>query len=151
MQGTAVEAIPLLEGHRHVVAPGGLGHQFEASYLSVLAECYLQAGREADAEATAEAALASSRRARAHVWELRSWVSWMELPVAESRRARSAEGMARMEELIERSGAESYRPFLWLAREKWAIAAAEKKRHRAAALQAFEKIGANGHLQRLRA
>ena len=149
MQGTGAQVIALLEAARPHVAPGGLGHQFEANFLSALAECYLQAGADDKAEQAAEEAIASGQRSRSRAWEIRAWIAWMDLPVSAARRARAAEGLARMQGLIDDSGAEGYRPWLCMAREKYAETPAEKKRCREAALQAFEKIGAADHVARL--
>jgi adenylate cyclase len=150
MQGTGAQAIPLLEGARPHTVRGGLGHQFEASFLSALAECYLQAGFEDKAEQTAQEAIASAQGSRSRAWEIRAWIAWMDLPVTSARRARAAEGLARMQELIDASGAEGYRPWLCLAREKYAETAAEKQRCREAALHAFGALGATDHIARLR-
>jgi adenylate cyclase len=149
MQGTPEQAIPLLEEQRAHVAPGGLAHQFEASYLAVLAECYRLAGREADAERAADEAIASAERSRSRVWGIAAWNSWLELPPTPARRGRADEGLKRMQDLIDHSGAESFRPWLWLARAHWSGAPAEAARFRREALDAFRRIGADGHVRRL--
>jgi class 3 adenylate cyclase/tetratricopeptide (TPR) repeat protein len=149
MQGTAAEAIPLMEPLRQHVAPGGLAHQFEANFLGVLAECYLHAGREVEAEATAEAAIASGERSRSRVWGIRAWIAWLQLPVTAARRAKAEHGLARMQALIEHAHAEGFRPWLWLARAHWSTDAADAARCRREALAAFRAIGAEGHVRRL--
>jgi len=149
MQGTPAEPIPLLEANLQHVAPGGLAHQFEANYLAVLAECYLRAGRVAEAEKVADEAIASAERSRSRVWGLRAWGAWMELPPTAARRARAEEGLKRMQDLIDHSGAEGFRPWLWLARAHWSGAPAEAARFRREALDAFRRIGADGHVRRL--
>ncbi len=147
--GTASQAVELMEQNRPVVAPGALGHQFEANYLSVMAEVYLQAGREAEAEATAEQGIASAQRSRSRVWEIRAWTAWLRLPPTAARAARAREGLTRMQELIDRSGAEGFRPALWLARAHWSTATDEALRCRREALDALRRIGAEGHIRRL--
>ena len=149
LEGTAPQALPLLEQGRAWVAPGGLAHQIEANYLAVLSEAYLQCGREAEAVAVAEQGIASALRSRSRVWEIRAWVAWMKLPASEARAARAARGLARMQELIDTSGAEGFRPALWLARAHWGTAPAEVARCRREALDAFRRIGAEGHARRL--
>jgi class 3 adenylate cyclase/tetratricopeptide (TPR) repeat protein len=149
LEGTAAQALPLMEQARVWVAPGGLAHQIEANYLAVLSEVYLQAGREADAAAAAEQGIASARQSRSRVWELRAWVAWMRLPAGDARRARASEGLARMQELLDSSGAESFRPALWLARAHWSHAPGEAARFRREALDAYRRIGADGHVRRL--
>jgi class 3 adenylate cyclase/tetratricopeptide (TPR) repeat protein len=124
LEGTGAQAVELMEQGRSVVARGALGHQFEANYLAVLAEVYLQAGREAEAEATAEQGIASAQRSGSRVWEIRAWAAWMRLPVTPARRARAAEGLARMQALIDGSGAEGFRPALLRARAHWGAAPA---------------------------
>lgn len=148
--GTAKEAIPLLEQIQPIVAPGALAHQFESNFLAVLAESYLGAGREAEAEAAAERAIASAQKSRSRAWEIRAWCAWMELPVRESRRARAMEGLNRMHELMESSGVEGQRPRWLLARSRWAADATESAKLWQEAVQAFEKVGASGHAHRLR-
>jgi adenylate cyclase len=149
LEGTAPQALEIVEAGRAWVAPGGLAHQLEANYLAVLAEVYLQSGREADAEATAEEGIASAQRSGSRVWEIRAWAAWMRLPATDARRARAAQGLARMQELIDGSGAEGFRPALWLARAHWAGAPGEAARCRREAVDAFRRLGAEGHVRRL--
>jgi len=149
LEGTASQAVEIVEAGRAWVAPGGLAHQLEANYLAVLAEVYLQAGREAEAEATAEQGVASAQRSGSRVWEIRAWVAWMRLPPTDARRARAAQGLARMQELIDGSGAEGFRPALWLARAHWSGAPGEAARFRREALDASRRLGAEGHVRRL--
>jgi adenylate cyclase len=149
LEGTASQAVELMEQGRAVVAPGGLGHQFEANYLAVLSEVYLQSGREADAEVAAEQGIASARQSRSRVWELRAWLAWMRLPASDARRERAAGGLARMQELLDSSGAEGFRPSLWLARAHWSGATGDAARFRREALDACRRIGADGHVRRL--
>ncbi len=149
LSGTAAQAVEVMEQGRAVVAPGALGHQFEANYLAVLAEVYLQAGREADAETTAEQGIASAQRSRSRVWEIRAWMAWLRLPPTATRAARARDGLARMQELLDRSGAEGFRTGLWLARAHWSGSAGEAARFRREALDAARRIGAEGHVRRL--
>lgn len=149
LEGTAAQAVDIVEAGRAWVAPGGLAHQLEANYLAVLAEVYLQAGREAEAETTAEQGIASAQKSGSRVWEIRAWVAWMRLPATAARRARAAEGLARMQELIDGSGAEGFRPALWLARAHWSGAPGEAARCRREAVDACRRIGAEGHVRRL--
>ncbi|HUS25600.1 MAG TPA: adenylate/guanylate cyclase domain-containing protein [Candidatus Binatia bacterium] len=149
LTGNPAEVIPLLEAARPIVAPGGLAHQFEANYLAVLAECYLHAGRIDEAVRAAEEGIGTATRTRSRVWEARAWVSWLELPADESRRARAEEGLARLQSLIDRNGAEGLRPWLLLGRARWARSQAEAAQHRAEAVEQFRRIGAAGHVQRL--
>jgi len=149
LEGTAPQALALMEQGRAWVARGGLVHQIEANYLAVLAEVYLQSGREADAEAAAEQGIASAQRSRSRVWEIRAWAAWMHLPATDARRARATQGLARMQELMDTSGAEGFRPALWLARAHWSATPAEAARFRREALDAYRRIGAEGHVRRL--
>jgi adenylate cyclase len=151
LEGTASQAVELMEHGRAWVAPGGLAHQVEANYLAVLSEVYLQAGREADAEAAAEQGIASAQRSRSRVWEARAWIAWMKLPATAARRERAAVGLARMQELLDACGAEGLRPALWLARAHWSAAPGEAARFRREALEACRRIGADGHVRRLAA
>jgi tetratricopeptide (TPR) repeat protein len=148
LHGTAPQAVALMEEGLPWVAPGGLAHQIEANYLAVLADAYLLSGREADAEATAERAIASAQTSRSRVWEIPAWAAWLRLPVTDARRARARQGLARMQELIDGSGAEGFRPGLWLARERWSTDPQDAARCRREALEAFRRIGAMGHVKR---
>ena len=149
MRGTPAEAIPLLEEQRVHVGPGGLGHQFEAGYLATLAECYLAAGRDVEAEKVAEEAIASGAGSGSRVWEIRALGAWLELPPTPARRARAGERLERQAALVELSGVESARPLLWLARAHWSESKEEAARYRREALEAFRRIGAEGHAKRL--
>jgi hypothetical protein len=64
--------------------------------------------------------------------------------------ARAKEGLDRTLHLLDTIGAEGLRPHYLLARRTWARNDAEKADLKAQALAAFERIGANGHVQRLR-
>jgi tetratricopeptide (TPR) repeat protein len=149
--GNPAEVIASLEEARPIVEPGGLAHQFEANYLAVLSEAYLKAGREADAVRVAEEAVGSGERTRSRVWEIRAWISWMQLPVAEARRARAEEGLLRLQEHIDTARAEGVRPWLSLARAHWARDSKEVLKWKRQALAEFERTGASGHVERLRA
>jgi hypothetical protein len=85
------------------------------------------------------------------VWEIRAWISWMQLPPAESRRAQAERGLAQLQDFVDASGAEGLRPWLSLAHARWARSADEAARWRRQALAEFEKIGAIGHVERMRA
>jgi hypothetical protein len=54
-----------------------------------------------------------------------------------------------MQQLIDTSGAEGFRPALLLRRAHWAADAAAAARHRREALEACRRIGADGHAKRL--
>jgi len=85
------------------------------------------------------------------VWELTCWGAYFELPAQGPWSGRVAEGLQRMGQLIDSTGAEVQRPWWWLAQARWAATAAEAAGYRARALESFASIGAHGHLQRLAA
>jgi class 3 adenylate cyclase/tetratricopeptide (TPR) repeat protein len=149
LQGSAGSVIPLMEELLPYVRAGGLAHQFEANFLAVLSEAYGLERREHEAEAAALAGIDSARRSDSRVWEIRAWIAWFQLPATDARRGQATEGLQRMEALIDGSGAEGFRPWYWLGREHWAASkiAAREARHRA--VEAFAKIGAEGHVRRL--
>jgi adenylate cyclase len=149
LEGSAPQALALMEQGRAWVAPGGLAHQIEASYLAVLSEVYLQCGREGDAQDAAEQGISSAQRSRSRVWEIRAWAAWMLLPATEARRTRAVRGLARLQELIDTSQAEGFRPVLWLARAHWSTDPAEAAGFRREALEACRRLGAEGHVRRL--
>jgi hypothetical protein len=73
----------------------------------------------------------------------------MKLPATVARRERATRGLKRLQELIDASGAEGFRPALWLARAHWSAAPGEAARCRREALDAYRRIGAHGHVRRL--
>ena len=151
LSGEPERALEFLEQGRAQVQPGASGHQFEASFLAVLAEAYARVSRLDEALITAEAAIASGRKAGTQSWELRAWVAWFSLPVHPDRQTRAAEGLARMAELIAATGAEGYRPWLVQARAHWAGDTAAATALWQEAREAFQTIGAWGHVRRLEA
>jgi class 3 adenylate cyclase len=144
------EAVPVMEQVRPLVAPGGMAHQLEASFLAVLAEAYLGAGQVAQAHTTAETAITSAQRSRSRVWEITAWLAFLALPVDGPWAARAAEGVARAQRLIEQCGAIGFLPWLHLARAHWAHGAGARARELGAAVGEFERQGASAHAQRWR-
>jgi class 3 adenylate cyclase len=150
MHGRHEEAVPLLEAARPLVAPGGMAHQLEASFLAVMSEAYLGTGRVEQAHETALAAIASAQRSRSRVWEITGWLALLALPVGGPWSARVAEGLARAGDLIQSSGTIGFRPWLSLAAAQWAGETAQRERHQAAALADFAGQGATEHVRRWR-
>jgi class 3 adenylate cyclase/tetratricopeptide (TPR) repeat protein len=144
------EAISVLEASRALTAPGAFAHQIEVSYLATLAESYLGAGKIEQAHETAEAALSSAQHSRSRVWEIAAWIAFLALPTDGPWRVRAQEGLARMPQLIDESGAEGFRPWVWLAHAHWATDDAQVRACRAKALAEFERLGATGHVARMR-
>ena len=147
LDGEAEQAIGLLKSQLPVVAPGGAAHHCEAILLATLATAYARSGRETEAAETAERALASAQRQKALLWEALAWLALLDLRSLAPGRAQ--EGLARVEALLNEIGAEGLRPWWWLARERWSRDS-EQAHCREQALAAFERIGATGHISRLR-
>lgn len=147
MNGDAEQAIGQLKSQLPLVAPGGAAHHCEGIFLATLATACARAGREAEALETGERALASAQRQKTRLWEALAWLALLELPGLSLQRA--SEGLARVEMLLNEIGAEGLRPWWWLARERWSPAP-ERTHCREQALAALERIGATGHLARLR-
>jgi hypothetical protein len=80
------------------------------------------------------------------VWEIRAWISFLNLPASDALRPRAEEGLARMQLLIEQSGAIGFEPWLMRARAHWAADASLAAELRAMAVQSFARIGVQHNL-----
>lgn len=150
--GDGAAAVSVLEPALPLVARGANAHQFQAQTLATLAKAYVLLGANERAHATASEAIASAQGSHARVWELICWAAYFELPAQGPWSDRAAEGLQRMGQLIDSTGAEVARPWWWLARARWAAAGSgEAAACRARALECFAAIGAHGHLRRLAA
>ena len=143
------EAIALLESLTSLSAPDSLAAQFESNHLATLARAYLGAGRFADAHRAAEAAIGSAQHSHSKVWEIYAWLFLLRLPAGEVPRARVEEGRTRLEQLIEDSGADGFRPWLLLAKSQSSLLPAEAKTWRQQAIAEFIRLGAPGNAARL--
>ena len=150
MTGQHAKAVELLEPLRAHAAPGGLAHQFEANFLATLSDAYLGAGRIADAVKAASESVASAQRSDSRLWEIVAWLAYLNLPQDGPWAARTAEGLARCEELIASSGTDGLKPWLLMARANVAKNEVERRRHQQAAMAEFERQGAAEHARRLR-
>ena len=142
LRGEYEQAIEFLESGRHIVARGGLAYQFEANYLSVMCEAYCGAGRLDDALRVGEEAVASAQHSQSRVWEIRAWISLLDMPVTEVFRPRAEQGLERLAALIQQSGAIGFEPWLIRARSQWAANASLAAELKAQAVESFERIGA---------
>ncbi len=141
LQGEYDKAIEFLEPGRSIVARGGLAYQFEANYLSVMCEAYCGAGRFEDALRVGEEAIVSARQSHSRVWEIRALISLLALPVCDGVRPRAQEALARMENLIQQSGAVGFEPWLIRAQAHWAADASQAAALRVRAEEAFARMG----------
>ncbi|MDR3416369.1 MAG: adenylate/guanylate cyclase domain-containing protein [Nevskia sp.] len=151
LQGDAATAVNVLEQALPLVARGANGYQFHAQTLATLARAYVRAGAFERASEAAAAAIASAQTSHSRVWEINCWLAYFELPEQGPWNGRMAEGIARVAELIEATGAEGTRPWWWLAQARCATDPAERAALRGRALDAFARIGAQGHVRRLSA
>jgi adenylate cyclase len=149
--GDGAAAANVLEPALPLVARGANAHQFHAQTHAMLARAYVLQGAHERAHAMASSAIASAQSSHALVWEILCWAAYFQLPVQCPWRARAAEGLQRMEQLIDTTGAEVARPWWWLARARWAATPAEAAGFRERALESFAATGAHGHLARLAA
>lgn len=149
--GDGAAAVRVLEPALPLVARGATAHQFQAQTLATLAKAYILLGAHDRAHAVASTAIDAAQGSHSRVWELICWASFFELPGKGPWSSRVPEGLARMAELIDSTGAEVARPWWWLAQARWAASAAEAASHRARALECFAVVGAHGHLRRLAA
>ncbi len=150
LNNDARSALPFLLDTMPLVRAGGLAHQFEGNHLATLSTAYAAAGEYARAREVGLQAIASAQRSGTRTWEVYAWNALLRLPRAELDDAQAQAGFARMLELIELIGAEGLRPHYLLARRGRARNDAERADWKAQALAAFERIGADGHVQRLR-
>ena len=142
LQGNPATAVTLLEEARQLVTAGANAHQFEASTLATLARAYAAVGEPGKAFDTSNAAIASAQHSHSLVWEILAWLPLFELPANGPWAARAREGLVRVESLLATTGAESARPWWWLARERWDADPAVRAIARSKALEAFAQIGA---------
>ena len=149
--GDGAAAVSVLEPALPLVARGATAHQFQAQTLATLAKAYVQLGAYDRAHAVASTAIATAQNSHSRVWELICWAAYFELPEKGPWSNRVPEGLQRMAELIDSTGAEVARPWWWLARARWAASPAEAASYRARALECFAAVGAHGHLRRLAA
>ncbi|MES2488488.1 MAG: AAA family ATPase, partial [Pseudomonadota bacterium] len=141
LRGEYDKAIEFMEPGRPIYSRGGLAHQFEANFLSVLCESYRGAGRLEDALRTGEEAVISAQRSQSRVWEMRAWISLLDMPVTDAFRPRAEQGLERMDCLIKQSGALGFEPWLIRAQAHWAADERLAAELRARAVESFKKIG----------
>jgi tetratricopeptide (TPR) repeat protein len=151
LSNDAKSALPFLLETLPIVSPGGLAYQFEGNHLSTLSWAYFASGDLDKAHEVALKAIASAQSSGTRTWEAYAWLGLLRLPRERLGAAKADEGLARMAELIEAIGAEGLRPHYLLARRAWARNDAERADLKAQALAGFERIGATGHAERLRA
>lgn len=142
--GRTDEAIAVLEPLTPISAPQGLVPQFEANHLATLACAYHDAGRLEEAASCAERAIASAEASGSRVWEIHSWLIWLQLPVQECLRARAVQGLRRLKQLIDVSGVLGFMPWWQLAQAHWSAAPAERAEWQRQAAAGFVRIGAAG-------
>lgn len=143
------EAVPLLQAARPLVSRGGLAHQFEANFLAVLAEAHRGCGQHEEGLRVAQAAVFSAAASGSRLWEVRAWIALLQQPLLDIAQAQA--GLLRLQLLIDEIGAEGLRPWLHLARARWSSDDAVAAEQREQARQAFLKVGALAHAQRLAA
>ncbi|HWU69393.1 MAG TPA: adenylate/guanylate cyclase domain-containing protein, partial [Stenotrophobium sp.] len=138
LQGDYAQAIDFLEQSLPLVAPGSFAYQFEPAHRAALARACLGAGRAEEAARHAQHAVDSARKSGAQVYEIHAWIALLELPATVVPAALAAQGLARMQALIDHIGAEGFRGWLSLAQAQWCADAAQAERYRLLARQQFE-------------
>ncbi|WP_428311793.1 ATP-binding protein [Hydrocarboniphaga sp.] len=142
-------AVGLLEQALPLVARGANGYQFQPQVLATLSRAYRRAGDLPRALATAESSIDSAYRSHARVWEILSWLAYLEIPEPFASRGRAEQGLERVEQLIAGTGAIVAEPWLHLMRMRWSEDPEQAAAHRERAVLAFTRIGARAALQRL--
>ena len=151
LSGDPATAVSALEQALPLVAPGANAHQFESNTLATLARALIRTGATERAQAAAVAAVESAAQSRSRGWEIMAWLAYLELPPEPRWRARLDEALARVDDLIEITGAAGLRPWWWLAQARWNTDRGKCSTCRERAIEEFARIGASGHVRRLSA
>jgi adenylate cyclase len=131
------------------------GHwqQDEPAWLADLAEAYLGAGRQDEAERTASEALALAQARGVELHELRAWYALARV-VLRTDAACARDALARATALVEQTHAHAYAPLLSLERAELARLLGDEatyRRERREAHRLFTAMGATGHVARVAA
>jgi len=127
--------------------------QEEPAWLADLAEAYLGAGRQDEAERTASEALALAQARGLELHELRAWYALARV-VSRTDAARARDALARAAALVGRTHAHAYAPFLSLERAELARLLDDEatcQRELREALRLFTAMGATGRAERIEA
>lgn len=149
LNGRYEEAREVLNEALPLVARGANAYQFESNVLALLAAAELGCGNIERAEGLAHAARRSALTVGAKSWEIVAWLVWLRLPVSDARRAEAQEGLARMQALIDFTGAEGYRPWLYWAQRHWAPDPRTRAEATRRAEDCFRSVGADGYVKLL--
>lgn len=148
--GRHAEAIVPLTEARPLTARGAGAYQFEAHHLAVLAEACLGAGRVEEAMRLTQEAVASAQASGGKLWELRAWIARLALPRGVLDETDVAEGFVRARVLVETMRARGIEPQIDELASRHAVSGVEQAQWRTRALAGYERIGAQGHADRLR-
>ena len=146
--GDPEAALPLLEQTLPLVQPGSTAYQFHARSYTTLAEIYQALGRNAEAQAAAEAAIASAAGSHSPVWEVMARLAWLALPLSAEALAQVPEALKRVDALITQTGAEGLRPWLWKACARHAADEGAREHAQQQALAALAAMGAQAQRRR---
>src|SRR3546814_12477789 len=111
-----------------MVTQGGLGYFVGAMVLATRALVQQHAGQLEGAERSSRAAIGRAQASGSRVWEILATLVWLRLPVDASRRAEADAALARVATLLDFTGAEGFRPLLYLARAHGSDSAAAPAR-----------------------
>ena len=142
LAGDFTQAVNVLEAALQLTPPA---EPVEPLLLTALAEAYLGAAVPQDALRLCGQAIANAARSTSRTSELRAWAVYLQIPDA----PRPQEGLCRMAELLDMTGAESLRPWWLLGQMRLASNEQDPVQKRQQILAAFVRIGAGAHAARL--
>lgn len=151
LEGRGEEALQALREAMPMVEKGANAHQFQAHVQATYAMTLLDVGDDTAAETMALRARTGAQTAGSRIWEMIAWLVWLRLPVTVVRQAQALDGMRRVAELIEVTGAEGLRPWLHLAEAHWSSDCEQRAAALGSAQAAFEAIGARARARQLAA
>jgi class 3 adenylate cyclase/tetratricopeptide (TPR) repeat protein len=139
-QRRPMEALKVLEEARPLAAEGSGAYPLQAGLLAVTAAAHLGLHRWDAARRMSDEALASARRSGMRMGELQAWM--VRLRVPETPLGFAFEGLQRMQQIIEQTGAEVFRPW-WLRAHARFSDGAQREEMRAEANRLLEGMGAH--------
>jgi class 3 adenylate cyclase/tetratricopeptide (TPR) repeat protein len=140
-QRQPMEALKVLEEARPLAAEGSGAYPLQASLLAVTAAAHLALRRWDAARRMADEALSAARRSSMRMGELQAWM--VRLRVPDTPLGFAFEGLQRMQQLIEQTGAEVFRPW-WLRAHARYSEGEQREEMRLEAMRLLAAMGARG-------
>lgn len=148
--GRHAEAIAPLSEAQPLTSRGAGAFQFEAQQLSALSEACLGAGQIELAARWARDAVRSAQDSGSRLWEVRAWIAMLALPRSVLDDAQAQAGFARARELLALTRGLSLVPRVDELEARRVSSETERKHLIERAIAGYQRVGADGHVQRLR-